>query len=154
LVTTTSGEEDMPEREVDVDSGPLPSPDDLTGLVEHAVVELRALAGGSPYFDEEAVRQRATRDINRARDFVATLTNHWVMELDEPEHGSWADLDVPTLVVQGELDPVFPTAHGRSLAAKIPGAELMILPGVGHDVPPPVWPLFVERLLAHTGAAG
>jgi pimeloyl-ACP methyl ester carboxylesterase len=154
LVTTTTGDGDLPEPEVDLDSGPIPSPDDLTGLIEHAVVELRTLSGGSPYFDEEAVRQRAARDVDRARDFAATLTNHWVMEFDAPQHGSWADLDLPTLVVQGELDPVFPPAHGRALAATIPGAELMVLPRVGHDVPPPAWPLFVERLLAHTGAAG
>ena len=57
---------------------------------------------------------------------------------------------MPTLVVQGELDPYFPPPHGAALAARIPGARLLTLDGVGHDVPPPSWPTFVPALLAHT----
>ncbi len=42
------------------------------------------------------------------------------------------NLPVPTLLVWGENDQVFPLPRGRALAARIPGARLVVLPGAGH----------------------
>jgi SAM-dependent methyltransferase len=54
---------------------------------------------------------------------------------------------VPTLVVHGTADPLFPLAHGQALAAEIPGAELLTLPGVGHQVPPSTWDTLLPAIL-------
>ena len=157
LVTTTSGEDDdlpepepEPEPEPPAAAVPLPDAGDTEALVEHVVREFRHCAGRSPHFDEAAVRARARRDVARSHDLLAALTNHFAMDFDAPRNGGWGDLRVPTLVVQGELDPYFPPPHGAALAARIPGARLLTLDGVGHDVPPPSWPTFVPALLAHT----
>ena len=59
--------------------------------------------------------------------------------------------DLPTLVIHGTADPFFPVEHGRSLARRIPGARLIELDGVGHQVPPPrTWDIVVGALVAHT----
>ena len=59
---------------------------------------------------------------------------------------------LPTLVLHGTADPFFPIEHGRSLAARIPGARLIELDGVGHQVPPPrTWDLVVAALLEPHG---
>jgi pimeloyl-ACP methyl ester carboxylesterase len=54
-------------------------------------------------------------------------------------------------VIHGTADPFFPIEHGRSLAERIPGARLLELDGVGHQVPPPrTWDVVVAALLDHT----
>ena len=46
---------------------------------------------------------------------------------------------------------MFPLPHGRALADAIPGASLLVVPGMGHEVPPPeTWDLVVPALLRHT----
>jgi pimeloyl-ACP methyl ester carboxylesterase len=55
-------------------------------------------------------------------------------------------LDVPTLVVHGEEDPLIPMSGGRATAAAIPGAELWTIPGMGHDLPRAMWPELIRRI--------
>jgi pimeloyl-ACP methyl ester carboxylesterase len=52
------------------------------------------------------------------------------------------------LVVHGTADPLFPPEHGRALAGAIPGARLLEIEGMGHQLPPePAWDRFVDALL-------
>lgn len=54
-------------------------------------------------------------------------------------------------MVHGDADPMFPLEHGRRLARLVPGAELLVVPGLGHQYPPPeTWDLIVPAVLAHT----
>jgi pimeloyl-ACP methyl ester carboxylesterase len=55
---------------------------------------------------------------------------------------------VPTLVVHGDSDPLIDVAAGRRTAELVPGAELLIIPGMGHDLPRPVWPALADALCA------
>jgi pimeloyl-ACP methyl ester carboxylesterase len=59
-------------------------------------------------------------------------------------------LAVPTLVVHGTLDPLHPLEHGVALAAEIPGARLLRLPGVGHELPHRCWDTVIPALVHHT----
>lgn len=157
LVTTTTGEvaeedteEDTEEPAGSGDSGGRPPYDDPAALLDYFVAEFASCAGRSPYFDEAAVRVRAERDLARTSNVESMLANHWAMRFDEPKGGGWSDIAVPTLVVQGEVDPYFPPAHGEALVAAIPASELLVLDDVGHDVPPESWDVFVPALLRHT----
>ena len=65
--------------------------------------------------------------------------------------GRLDELEAPTLVLHGTEDPLFPLGHGEALAAEIPGARLLPLEGMGHQVPPrPLWAHVVEAILEHT----
>jgi pimeloyl-ACP methyl ester carboxylesterase len=55
---------------------------------------------------------------------------------------------VPTLVVHGEADPLVNVAAGRRTAELISGAELIVVPGMGHDLPRPVWPALADAVSA------
>ena len=80
---------------------------------------------------------------------AAGLTNHFLAEGEPPPTVGLDAIGVPTLVVHGSDDPLFPVEHGRALAAAIPGARLVELAGVGHEQPPPRhWDVVVP------GAAG
>lgn len=58
-------------------------------------------------------------------------------------------LDVPTLVIHGEDDPLVRVECGHDTAASIPGAKLTTIPGMGHDLPQPLWPRFTELIAGH-----
>ena len=59
----------------------------------------------------------------------------------------------PTLVLHGSADALVPPAHGVDCARKIPGAQLELVKGMGHDLAPPILPQVTARLLAHLAAA-
>jgi pimeloyl-ACP methyl ester carboxylesterase len=117
---------------------------------------------GSHGLDEPRVRSIAA-DIHARSHDVAAANNHWLVvsgDSDDDEDETTEPLDVrritaPTLVMHGSDDPMFPLPHGQALAAAIPGATFLVVPGTGHEVPPPeTWDLVVPALLDHTAAAG
>ena len=57
-------------------------------------------------------------------------------------------ITVPTVILHGAHDPLVPVESARDLAAKIPGAELRIVPGMGHDIPTALVPTIVDAVLA------
>ena len=65
------------------------------------------------------------------------------------------ELRIPSLVVHGDADILVPVENGRRVAAAIPGAHLLEISGMGHDIPRRVWPQVVDAIaeLAHKSAA-
>jgi pimeloyl-ACP methyl ester carboxylesterase len=57
-------------------------------------------------------------------------------------------ITAPTVVIHGDADPLVPVEGGRDTAANIPAAELIIVPGVGHEMPAPVLDVFVDGILS------
>ena len=55
---------------------------------------------------------------------------------------------MPTVVLHGDADPMVPIENGREVAATIPGAELRIIKGMGHDVPLQLTPAFADAIMA------
>jgi pimeloyl-ACP methyl ester carboxylesterase len=140
---------------------PPPEPDwtDVESYADWVVAGARTCAG-SIGVDETRVRSTAARVHARSHD-PSAAGNHWLVvsgddDIEEPSD----PLDVrristPTLVVHGADDPFFPLPHGEALARTIPGARLLVLPGMGHEVPPPeTWDVVVPALLQHTAGPG
>jgi len=61
------------------------------------------------------------------------------------------DVQVPTLVIHGDADPLVPVACGVDVADAIAGAKLLRIPRMGHALPIPMWPQIIEAIAAHTG---
>ncbi|MGH7501280.1 MAG: alpha/beta fold hydrolase [Longimicrobiales bacterium] len=133
-----------------VQRGGQPDWSDRDAVVDHIVDLLRVFDGGTPHFDAEAVRELVARDVDRTVNIAASQTNHFLIAVNEPIRERLAEIDVPTLVIHGENDPVFPLDHGQALADEIPGAELLVLPETGHLVLSPNWDLVVPAILKHT----
>jgi pimeloyl-ACP methyl ester carboxylesterase len=132
---------------------PLPEPDwsDRAAVIDYIVAGERPYAG-SLGFDEERLRALAERVVGRTRNIEASLKNHWLLDHGEPLRRQLAEIAAPTLVVHGTEDPLFPYAHAEALAAEIPGARLMPLAGVGHEMPPPAtWDALVAAIYEQTG---
>ena len=124
---------------------------DRESIVEHLTGYACVLAGGRRAFDEAACRELVRRDVERTAN-PASLQNHDLLVHEEGPSLPLSSIAVPTSVIHGTADPMFPLGHGEALAEAIPGASLLRLEGAGHGIEPADWPVVVPELLLHTAA--
>ncbi|PWK66596.1 pimeloyl-ACP methyl ester carboxylesterase [Streptomyces sp. CG 926] len=122
---------------------------DADSVIDHQVAYARVLAGGRRPFDEAAVRVLVRRDVERAHDFDAA-GNHDSLTDGELPRAPLSSIAVPTLVIHGTADPMFPLRHGEALAERIPGARLLALQDAGHGIDPADRPTVAAAILDHT----
>jgi len=154
-IMSTTGDRELPPARPEAAAALLePPPRDREGAMARAVKVFRTIGSPGFPFDEARVRTRAGRSYDRcfhpagvARQMLAILAS-----------GSRADalrrLRVPTLVIHGSDDPLVPVAHGIETAALVPGAELLVIEGMGHDLPRAVWPRVIDAIGGLTARAG
>jgi pimeloyl-ACP methyl ester carboxylesterase len=94
-------------------------------------------------------RELVRADVHRARN-PASARNHDLLEEAPRDRPLLASIRVPTLVVHGGADPMFPLPHGRALAEEIPGARLLVLPDSGHGVERADWAALTSAIREHT----
>jgi pimeloyl-ACP methyl ester carboxylesterase len=82
---------------------------------------------------------------------LPSADNHFMVDGTEIPRGRLGAIGVPALVVHGTADPLFPLAHGEALAREIPGATLVTVDGLGHELPPWAWDEVLPALIAVTG---
>ncbi|MFJ4788682.1 alpha/beta fold hydrolase [Streptomyces sp. NPDC088794] len=126
---------------------------DTESVIDYLVDCARVLAGGRRPFDEAAARDLVRRDVERARD-VAAATNHDVIDTGKLPEQPLSSIAVPTLVVHGTADPMFPLAHGEALAQEIPDARLLVLEGAGHGVERADWDAIAGAIVEHGAGDG
>ncbi|TFZ04016.1 alpha/beta fold hydrolase [Ramlibacter humi] len=112
-------------------------------IVDHTMRLLRAIASPGFPLDEAQLRDRVRLAHRRAYDPGGTLRQMTAVAADDARAALLARIQAPTLVVHGQDDPLVPFACGHDTARRIPGAKLVPVPGMGHDLPPGV----VDRLL-------
>lgn len=114
-----------------------PDPDwsDRAAVVEWLVEGYRPYSGPHT-FDEGHTRALIERVVARTREIRSTVANHAAARSGQAPPGRLSDLaGIPTLVVHGTHDPLFPVEHGRALAQAL-RAPLVELEGMGHELPP------------------
>ena len=118
-------------------------------VIDYLVDYTRLLAGGERPFDEDAARDLIRREVRRARNFAARQ-NHDRIPDDGRQRAALSSIAVPTLVIHGTADPMFPPEHGEALAHEIPDANLLRLEGAGHGVYRQDWETMVGAILGRT----
>lgn len=125
-----------------------PSPSEREAALDDGVEKAR-IWGSPEWFDPALVRERMGVAWDRVggpqpdgmmRQMAAIVASG---SRDE----QLAQLDVPTLVVHGDHDTLVTPSGGERTAEMIPGAELMVLEGMGHDLPPIYWQQIIEGTL-------
>ena len=110
----------------------------------------RSVSGTLVPFDEQGQRDLQTRFLDRAQNLDA-MWNHLAATAASPDRTDrLASLTVPTLVVHGTLDPVIPVAHGHATAAAIPGSELLVIEGLGHEYDARALLPVADAIIRHT----
>lgn len=130
---------------------PAPGPDwsDRDAVIAYFLTAEHAFSGTIPV-DEDRVRRTAGRAFDRS-PVPAAASNHWMIEGGEPIRPRLGEITAPTLVLHGTEDPLFPYGHAEALAREIPGASLIPLPGMGHQMPPyQVWDTVIPAIVGHT----
>jgi pimeloyl-ACP methyl ester carboxylesterase len=123
---------------------------DQAAVIDYVVEDARHYAGTSRPFDEAAWRDLAGRDFDRTINIASSMKNHSLIEGGDGWRERLAEIRVPTLVMHGTEDPLFPYGHGVALANEIPGARLLPLEQTGHELPRAVWDVVVPAILRQT----
>jgi pimeloyl-ACP methyl ester carboxylesterase len=131
-----------------------PPPKEREAYVEHMLGVFKALAGSRFPPDEKWTRRIMAESYDRSfyprgmgRQFLAILT-----QIDRSPY--LASVKVPALVVHGTDDPLVSVEGGKDTAKAIPGAQLLLIEGMGHDLPHGgAWPQIVMTIAAHTQKA-
>ena len=152
LMMTSSGARRLPGPSLKVRGAMISRPKDqqLASIVEH-YVELYGLIG-SPAFPpgKDYLRERFSRSIRRSYRPAGTARQMVAIAADGDRTPLLGTLRPPTHVIHGAADVLVPVAAGRDLGARIPGATLDVIDGMGHDLPKELWPRFVAGI---SGAA-
>ena len=103
------------------------------------LVEIDRLSSGSGApFDAGWSEDRARR-VQARSGSVASMFNHATVASTEDWTGRFRDIGQPVLVIHGSEDPVLPLPNGQALRDGIEGADLLVLDGVGHELPERAW---------------
>ncbi|GAA1917972.1 alpha/beta hydrolase [Nocardioides lentus] len=111
---------------------------------------------GSPGYPdpEEVVRARAAETWDRGVSNAGTLRHMLAVITQDDRTRDLHALRVPTLVIHGDADLMVNLSGGRATARAVPDAELVVVPGMGHDVPEPLYPTFADAIRRTADRAG
>lgn len=128
-----------------------PPPTMRSANLDHSMNVFRVISGTGIPFDEEAHRKIAGRYYDRS--FCPQGTAHHVIAvlLQKNRKAQLAGLALPALVIHGDEDPLVPLAAGQDTAQAIPDAEMVVIQGMGHDLPMmnAHWQRIVKNMVAH-----
>ncbi len=115
---------------------PVPDPaSNEAGFLDHGVAFSRRISGTAYTFDERACRVLLQEEVRRGRERGGFGRQFAAIALAGDRRSRLAMITAPTLVIHGTKDPLFSPDCGQDTAASIPGAELMLIEGMGHDLP-------------------
>lgn len=126
---------------------PMPDPSsDRAGFLSRSSAFARHIAGVGYPFDEEAYHAMVSEELSRAYDPAGTGRQIAAVGVAGDRRARLSGVTAPTLVIHGSDDPLFLPACGRDTAASIPAAELLMIDGMGHDLPAGVWRQVAGRI--------
>ncbi len=156
LMMTTSGARRLPQPGMKVRQVLISRPDgrDPEAVVRH-LQHVLAVIGSPAYAPEpERMAQRLRDSVARAWRPAGTARQVAAIIADGDRTPLLGAIRAPTHVIHGEADPLVPVAAGRDLAARIAGATLDLVPGMGHDLPLALLPRFAAGIASNAARAG
>lgn len=131
-----------------------PMPAERERYLEQAVANARlALAGSAFPLDPDAIRRGAARSYDRAYDPAGVARQLAAALAAGDRTEALRSLRVPALVVHGEVDRIIGVDGGEATAAAIPGARLLRIPGLGHELPPGAWTTVADAIADNAARA-
>jgi len=133
-----------------------PPPDptaDFEAFVAHGMKNARTIGSPAYPWEEAALRERVVSEYRRAFNPAGVARQMTAIRADGDRIPALGQLEVPAVVLHGEDDPLVQPIGGQATAAAIPGAELRLIPGMGHDLPPGLHDIFVDAICAAAARA-
>lgn len=128
-------------------------PQDRDGYAEHTVNLLKVI--GSPGFprDDDEIRRRSGIAFDRGLHPAGTGRQMMAIVASANRTPGLRQLKVPTTVIHGTKDRLVRPSGGRAVAAAVPGARMVEIEGMGHDLPAGAWPQIVDAIVANAARA-
>jgi len=118
------------------------------------VVRIFKLIGSPGFpFEEERIREIAGLSFDRGHSPTGIARQLHAITASGDRTPALRQLEVPALVIHGKNDLLVNPSGGRATAKAIPGARLMMVDGMGHDLPRPLWPTFADQIAANAARA-
>jgi pimeloyl-ACP methyl ester carboxylesterase len=121
--------------------------------VDRIVRTFRTIGSPGYPFEEERVREIAGRSFDRGHSEAGIARQLHAITASGDRTPRLEKLKIPTAVIHGKRDILVNPSGGRATAKAIPGARLKMVDGMGHDLPRPLWPSFVEEIAANAARA-
>jgi len=153
VMSSTGGKELPPPTPEALEALLAPAPAERDAYVAHTLRTQRVIGSPGFPFDEARETAVAARAFDRAFHPAGVARQLVAVQMQEDRRPRLAELAVPTLVIHGSRDPLIPPEHGRDTADAIPGAELRIIDGMGHDVPRGAHRELIDAISALTSKA-
>jgi pimeloyl-ACP methyl ester carboxylesterase len=129
------------------------APEDREGYIEHTTRVFEAIGSRGLPFDRDRVRDMAARAHDRGRDPAGPGRQLAAIIASGDRTAELRTIRSPTLVIHGSTDRMVARSGGVATARAIPGARLMIVEGMGHDLPEAAWAQLVDATAGHAHAA-
>ena len=131
----------------------LPPPTDAAQAAERALTVYRVIGSPGYPLDEPHLSEVARRAFARGHDPAGVARQLSAIAVSPDRRPGLRDLSVPTLVIHGEDDPLVEVDGGLATAEAVPDARLVVIPGMGHNLPEPLWPQLVDEIVTHARSA-
>ena len=127
-------------------------PGEVDSVTDYLVHVMGVIGSARHPADPAKLRALCERVARRGYDHHGIARQMLAMLASGDRRAELATIRVPTLVVHGSDDPLIPRSAGREVARIVPGASLLEIEGMGHDLPEPFIPEIVEAIVAHCRA--
>jgi pimeloyl-ACP methyl ester carboxylesterase len=126
---------------------------DREGYIEDHMATYHVVGSQEFEFDEEHRRERAGRCFDRGIHPAGSARQMAAVTTAPDRTALLGQVRVPTTVIHGDADPLVNVSGGRATADAIPGAKLVILAGMGHDLPRELWPQIIDAITQNAALA-
>jgi pimeloyl-ACP methyl ester carboxylesterase len=146
-IMSTTGDPNLPQPNPDVLKLLMQTPPaERQGAIEHGLRIWRALHGPGFEFDEVRIREVVELAYDRDPDPNGTARQLLAILTAASRKGRLGSLAIPALVIHGDADPLVPIAAGYDTAEAIQGARMLVIDGMGHELPEGAWPRVVDAV--------
>jgi pimeloyl-ACP methyl ester carboxylesterase len=120
---------------------------DIEAYLDHTMRSARTIGSPGYPFDEKIGRERSRVDVLRCYEPLGVARQLAAVIANGDRRVKLANIRAPVVVLHGDSDPLVPVEGGKDLAATVAGAELRIVPGMGHDLPPELYDTVVDAIV-------
>jgi pimeloyl-ACP methyl ester carboxylesterase len=129
------------------------APEERDAFIAYTTQVFEAIGSRGLPYDRDRVRDMIARSYDRGRDPAGPSRQLAAIIASGDRTAELRTIGAPTLVIHGSKDRMVARSGATATARAIPGARLMIVEGMGHDLPEAAWPQLVDAIAAHAHAA-